>query len=182
MTLYELLTRRLPFCDLREDQLANAVCVDGERPNMDRLDTGQHPEAIVIMQQCWSAQPEDRPTFEVIAKRFHELAPSRAKAQEHKLQELVRRVQDSKEDAERKFNAAWDAMLSQGGEDLLRTARELTTRYPDDDANPPRQPATVSNVEALHEAARESALPLLSAMRSFADMAQGARVSPAARE
>ena len=90
------------------------------------------------------------------------------------MKQLVQRVQSSRASAEAKLNSTWDRLAEDGGEELLRAARELTARYPDDEDNPPRQPDTAPDVTALHEAARDNALPLCKAMRSFADAVGGA--------
>ena len=176
MTLYELFTRRIPFEDMHDEQVMKAVCSDDARPDLALLDEGMHPAGIAIMKDCWAAEPSERPSFDAISRQLHELAPGRAAEQKALIRLLTARIKDSGLKAKGKLDRAWDALAVDGGPELLHAVAALAHEYPDDDDNPPRQPAT-PDVPSLHKAAQAIAPKLVETMRLFADATGGALCS-----
>jgi serine/threonine protein kinase len=66
MILYEMYTERVPFGGLDRMRIFKAVVEDGERPEL------PHPDTALarLIQQCWDADPAQRPTFEQIYAQF----------------------------------------------------------------------------------------------------------------
>mmetsp|Transcript_1822 Transcript_1822/g.3786 ORF Transcript_1822/g.3786 Transcript_1822/m.3786 type:complete len:344 (+) Transcript_1822:137-1168(+) len=75
MLMYELLVRKLPYCDQfpvesADPRIGLAICM-GLRPD---VGTTQHaPVMVDIMKQAWAAEPGDRPTFEAIEDQLRKL-------------------------------------------------------------------------------------------------------------
>ena len=68
------LTREPPFAHHTDlTAFLEAVCYDDERPALPE-DPLECPESVrQLCEDCWQAQPEDRPTFEEILNRFNEV-------------------------------------------------------------------------------------------------------------
>jgi serine/threonine protein kinase len=68
------LTREPPFAHHTDlTAFLEAVCYDNERPALPE-DPLECPDSVRrLCEDCWEAQPEDRPTFEQILKRFDEV-------------------------------------------------------------------------------------------------------------
>ena len=80
MTLYELLTRRLPFQGKAPTAVMRAVCVDDTRPDVAESSadgSAANELLIALMRECWATDPFDRPSFGEIVSRLNELAPTR---------------------------------------------------------------------------------------------------------
>ena len=177
MVLYELLTRRVPYHDLQDEQLMKAGCMDDKRPKLEHIEPDQFPlDVIQLMQQCWAKERTQRPDFEEIERCLKDHAPSHSEEQERALKDLADRVLASVQNAKMKLDRVWDLSAQQGGDMLLRLAHKLAALFPDDDDNPPRQPNTAADVDELYEVAQDNALVLLRAMQSFADALGGVSV------
>ena len=196
MTLYELLTRRLPFQGKAPTAVMRAVCVDDTRPDVAESSadgSAANELLIALMRQCWATDPFDRPSFGEIVSRLNELAPTReitcARAgrslhsarltmpptardrYERMLTKLTQRIKDEEEKVEREFDAAWEQLAPDGGERLLEVAAALATEL-EAAAESTRQPAC-ADAHTLHADALATAPELLRAMREFVEDAGG---------
>lgn len=63
--MWELLTNQQPFTGMTQDQIVMAVIERGARPIIPP-NVGP-PQLVNFIQTCWSEDPNDRPSFEVIA-------------------------------------------------------------------------------------------------------------------
>eukprot|EP01119_Soliformovum_irregulare_P018627 TRINITY_DN575_c0_g1_i1.p1 TRINITY_DN575_c0_g1~~TRINITY_DN575_c0_g1_i1.p1 ORF type:complete len:1549 (+),score=441.45 TRINITY_DN575_c0_g1_i1:27-4673(+) len=71
IVLWELSSGRVPFNNFSEQQVILGVSQKNLRPEI----VPDTPEPIVeLMRQCWSANPNTRPSFEEILKTLHEIA------------------------------------------------------------------------------------------------------------
>ena len=201
MTLYELLTRRLPFEGKAPTAVMRAVCVDDTRPDVAEssadgsLSVIANDPLIALMRQCWATDPFDRPSFGEIVSRLNELAPTREitcvrtrRAREHitrltmppnardryerMLTKLTQRIKDEEEKVEREFDAAWEQLAPDGGERLLQVAAALATELEAALPESTRQPAC-ADAHTLHADALATAPELLRAMREFVEDAGG---------
>jgi hypothetical protein len=64
---YQTLTFCFPSCFL-PPQVVIEVVNDGLRPTIPK--EFRHSPIVPLMQDCWSADPTDRPTFEVVVDRL----------------------------------------------------------------------------------------------------------------
>lgn len=64
--LYELFTGETPFGDMPEEQIRQSI-QEKKRPSVSRL---QPQNLTHLIQQCWSHQPENRPTIEEIVRKL----------------------------------------------------------------------------------------------------------------
>lgn len=76
--LWELLTHRIPWELLNPVQAAVAVAVEGRR-----LDIPEATPAVVrrLIQTCWDAKPDKRPSFELILTQLEEMLSSLSTAE-----------------------------------------------------------------------------------------------------
>jgi hypothetical protein len=68
--LWELITRQEPYGGQKGVQIAYAAAEQGLRP---KVPAYCPPEYAELMQECWAARPDDRPSFEEILKRLFQL-------------------------------------------------------------------------------------------------------------
>ena len=61
--MWELVTGRQPFRELRYAEVMRAIVVDNKRPTFDP-DTQE--EYVVLAQRCWDRDPSKRPSFETV--------------------------------------------------------------------------------------------------------------------
>jgi len=78
MLLFELLSHEMPFADLPPVLAASATALERRRP---RLPEGTPVAVARLMEQCWEAEPTDRPTFEVIEQALVQTANSLSTAE-----------------------------------------------------------------------------------------------------
>ncbi|XP_054824306.1 protein kinase and PP2C-like domain-containing protein isoform X2 [Prosopis cineraria] len=91
VTINELLTGVVPYTDLRaeaqahtvlemnytEQQLTVAVVSDGLRPVLAAQESGVPSRLLALIQKCWDAQPENRPSFDDIVKELDSIIEHR---------------------------------------------------------------------------------------------------------
>lgn len=70
IVLYELLTLQLPFHDVNTTWRIMEMVVNGQRPQIDVAASSLAAEASVLMQECWSQDPDGRPLFTMIVERL----------------------------------------------------------------------------------------------------------------
>ena len=67
VVLWEMVTLERPWEGMRPEQVVFAVGGEGLRPT---LPTTLQPEVVSLIQDCWRAQPKERPLFSDIIKRL----------------------------------------------------------------------------------------------------------------
>ncbi|XP_028766771.1 protein kinase and PP2C-like domain-containing protein isoform X2 [Neltuma alba] len=91
VTINELLTGVVPYTDLRaeaqahtvlemnytEQQLTAAVVSDGLRPVLAAQESGVPSRLLALIQRCWDAKPENRPSFDDIVKELDSIIERR---------------------------------------------------------------------------------------------------------
>lgn len=70
IVLWELITRQEPYGGQKGVQIAYAAAEQGLRP---KIPNYCPPDYAQLMQECWAANPEERPAFEEILKRLFQL-------------------------------------------------------------------------------------------------------------
>ena len=68
ITIYELITRALPFGGMGEPAIMKMVYMMGKRPELSAVEPGCPTQLQAIMQRCWEHEPADRPTFAELAE------------------------------------------------------------------------------------------------------------------
>ena len=176
MTLYELLTRGLPFKGLSMPLLMRALLLEDERPSLADVEDPSEllPSLVELMRDCWAKAPHERPSFEAIAARLAQRAPRRGSVHVLALQTLEKRIAKARDDAKSKFDAAWASLSADGGEELLELAAELALRHSGvvrQPSPPPSSPQATTG--SLHAQATEAAPGILRAMRGVVEDAGG---------
>ena len=83
--MWEFAMRQQPFADMRPIRVAHEVAykglvlpvpteraVGGDKPSIDYADTGELPVGLgSLMQECFDAEPQQRPSFDEITARLH---------------------------------------------------------------------------------------------------------------
>ncbi|KAK0597572.1 hypothetical protein LWI29_026618 [Acer saccharum] len=99
ITVNELLTGVVPYTDLRaeaqahtvlemnytEQQLTAAVVSDGLRPALAGLESGVPASVLSLIQRCWDANPQNRPSFSDIVSELDLLLENRKSVKEEDL-------------------------------------------------------------------------------------------------
>ncbi|KAK2652027.1 hypothetical protein Ddye_011883 [Dipteronia dyeriana] len=99
ITVNELLTGVVPYTDLRaeaqahtvlemnytEQQLTAAVVSDGLRPALASLESGLPASVLSLIQRCWDANPQNRPSFSDIVSELDLLLENRKSVKEEDL-------------------------------------------------------------------------------------------------
>ncbi|KAK3218035.1 hypothetical protein Dsin_012005 [Dipteronia sinensis] len=99
ITVNELLTGVVPYTDLRaeaqahtvlemnytEQQLTAAVVSDGLRPALAGLESGVPASVLALIQRCWDANPQNRPSFSDIVSELDLLLENRKSVKEEDL-------------------------------------------------------------------------------------------------
>lgn len=70
ITLWELLTGKLPYSDLTPLQAAVGVVQKGLRPPIPK---GTHPKLAQLMERCWHTNPSERPEFSEILRMIPDI-------------------------------------------------------------------------------------------------------------
>ena len=87
--MWEIATRSVPYAELEENdkyykiidknnkfvdliKVKNAICA-GLRPTFNDVDDGCPPEYIELIEECWSTNRDDRPTFAEILSRLRKI-------------------------------------------------------------------------------------------------------------
>jgi len=69
MILYEIISNRIPFDNLKNNTHIMSVVLDGNRPELDILDDSMLKKLI---QSCWDKDPSNRPSsLQVLAYQIH---------------------------------------------------------------------------------------------------------------
>lgn len=63
MILYEMITRTVPFNGLDSLQIIYAVGIQHQHPSIPDSVRDQHRALVTLMEDCWNADPELRPSF-----------------------------------------------------------------------------------------------------------------------
>ncbi|CAI5978376.1 unnamed protein product [Closterium sp. NIES-65] len=71
ITLWELLTGKLPYADLTPLQAAVSVVQKGLRPPIPK---GTHPRVAELMVRCWHTNPAERPEFSMVLRLLADMA------------------------------------------------------------------------------------------------------------
>ncbi|CAI5514404.1 unnamed protein product [Closterium sp. Naga37s-1] len=71
ITLWELLTGKLPYADLTPLQAAVSVVQKGLRPPIPK---GTHPRLAELMARCWHTNPAERPEFSAVLRLLADMA------------------------------------------------------------------------------------------------------------
>ncbi|CAI5478459.1 unnamed protein product [Closterium sp. Yama58-4] len=71
ITMWEMLTGKLPYPDLTPLQAAVSVVQRGLRPPIPK---GTHPRLADLFERCWATNPSDRPEFSEIIRVIAEIA------------------------------------------------------------------------------------------------------------
>ncbi|CAI5458156.1 unnamed protein product [Closterium sp. Yama58-4] len=71
ITLWELLTGKLPYADLTPLQAAVSVVQKGLRPPIPK---GTHPRLAELMVRCWHTNPNERPEFSIVLRLLADMA------------------------------------------------------------------------------------------------------------
>ncbi|CAI5472951.1 unnamed protein product, partial [Closterium sp. Yama58-4] len=71
ITLWELLTGKLPYADLTPLQAAVSVVQKGLRPPIPK---GTHPRLAELMVRCWHTNPNERPEFSAVLRLLADMA------------------------------------------------------------------------------------------------------------
>ncbi|GJP75095.1 hypothetical protein CLOP_g5586 [Closterium sp. NIES-67] len=71
ITLWELLTGKLPYADLTPLQAAVSVVQKGLRPAIPK---GTHPRLAELMARCWHSNPVERPEFSHVLRMLSDMA------------------------------------------------------------------------------------------------------------
>ncbi|PSS01723.1 Protein like [Actinidia chinensis var. chinensis] len=96
VTINELLTGVVPYTDLRaeaqahtvlemnytEQQLTSAVVSEGLRPVLAGLDTGAPTGLLSLIQRCWDANPQNRPSFDDVVLELDHIQKCRKRVDE----------------------------------------------------------------------------------------------------
>lgn len=64
--IWEMCTRRTPYGDMSQQQIGFHVSVKKGRPDKSLIPTHTPQALIKLMEQCWDAEPNNRPSFEEI--------------------------------------------------------------------------------------------------------------------
>ncbi|XP_072963702.1 uncharacterized protein [Typha angustifolia] len=78
IVMWELLTGDEPYADLHYGVIIGGIVSNTLRP---QVPESCDPEWRSLMEQCWSTEPSDRPSFTVIASRLRSMAASPQKGQ-----------------------------------------------------------------------------------------------------
>lgn len=68
--LWEVLTRELPFTGYRSHFTLAKAIIDGSRPIVRPSDRAEHGPYVELLEACWVADAECRPTFADIVARL----------------------------------------------------------------------------------------------------------------
>ena len=173
MTLYELLTRKLPFDGENMQGIVQAIAND-ERPDITLVEQPEDLQLLVqIMQDCWTKAPGERPNFDRIVPRLAEYAPRRNTKDRRAYSEIKRRWAEQCAKAKQKFDEVWVNKLEpQGGAQLLSSLQRLAaeTNTVEIVVQPHEGKLTP---EALRAQAVAAAPQLLRAMRKTVEAAGG---------
>jgi hypothetical protein len=93
LILFEILSGRRAFQEnLNAWQIARMVTLDGVRPE---VPNSVLPPARALIEDCWAADPDDRPTFEDIVDRLAAIDfKVLADVNSAKVAEFVKRIED----------------------------------------------------------------------------------------
>ena len=172
MTIYELLTRGYPFEGLGLADLMRTLLLDDERPQLERVEDPAELSLLVkLMCDCWSTRPHERPSFEAIAARLAARAPRRGSMHVAALQTLERRIAAARDGAKSKFDAAWERLRLEGGDELLEVAAGLAERHSGVVRHP--SASSIQTTSDLHAQAMDVAPQILRSMRSVVENAGG---------
>mmetsp|Transcript_95637 Transcript_95637/g.276327 ORF Transcript_95637/g.276327 Transcript_95637/m.276327 type:complete len:292 (-) Transcript_95637:182-1057(-) len=75
MVLYEVICQDLPFVDVKP-MMVCIVVMRGERPDMSKVPADTPEFLSELMQLCWAASPEDRPSFAEMLPALTTACPS----------------------------------------------------------------------------------------------------------
>eukprot|EP00055_Hartaetosiga_balthica_P016209 m.101006 g.101006 ORF g.101006 m.101006 type:complete len:1306 (-) comp9054_c0_seq8:766-4683(-) len=73
IVLWEVLTRKLPYEELRFTSQIMAVVLRGERPDIPEEMWENEPDYLALVTKCWDQDPDERPTFNEIEKQLAQL-------------------------------------------------------------------------------------------------------------
>ena len=83
MTMYEVLTRKIPFEGKNQNQFVMLFCVQHKRPDVRLVEPGCPPKLKELMVRCWNEDPAARPAFpEIVAALEPILAAAEQQAEE----------------------------------------------------------------------------------------------------
>jgi hypothetical protein len=68
--LWELAALQCPYKGMNAIRIARSVAFEGLRPSLDAVPAACPREILVLMQECWDADPQKRPTFPQILERL----------------------------------------------------------------------------------------------------------------
>lgn len=73
LVLWEIVTGEIPFKNYKMGQILVNVHAKGERPH---IPSDLDPAYSALMQECWTTDPDKRPTFQVILERLEKILES----------------------------------------------------------------------------------------------------------
>lgn len=84
--MWQLWTFRRPFENIQPAQLYHKIIIEGARPSLSSTTITQEEEQAgkteedmpikyrQLMEQCWSREPDERPSMEIVLDRLREIA------------------------------------------------------------------------------------------------------------
>ena len=78
MTVYEVLTGKIPFSQYKNDYAAVGMVLEGKRPELPQGAVGEWftDDVWGILGRCWEAKPNDRPSIEDLLQCLDEASTS----------------------------------------------------------------------------------------------------------